>query len=524
MSLEASGLRCLIRHSAQASSRKRAACAESSCQYRNHVRLHFSPKRSVLVTTDAHASNCVFCHHNRAFEIPAAVFEALKRGKLTIFAGAGVSTEVSSAFPTTLYSELRAQAGLDEDADLTFPAVMSAFEEKFTRRALISEVVERFEYAESFPFIHRAATRFPRELATIGHIQTVITTNWDTSFEDFCHARPFVVDEDYAYYDLPGRKVFKIHGSVRSVSTLIATEEDYARREEEFRTSALGSTLKHLLATTVVVFVGYSLTDPDFQSVYRGLLAGLGRSRPPAFLVSPFPSPEASNFGLQVIDTDGTFFLHTLKQALVDADQLFPDEALDRLAVLRSRAMAARGQIEAMNWRKNPALFFSLAYLDGIVDCAERNLAKASSGLTSIKDHMAHTSRSYDRLLEVAVESERWWDAAYVNGYRLALLAMFGEDSYVNRVEMFEAFDGSPYPGIPDFEDEDDVEDDSVAPDLDESEILRRFKESTTTARDSIYEQFRKLTEHFGAPGVPRHTPFIDELMEVWEQRGGHVH
>lgn len=67
------------------------------------------------------------------------------------------------------------------------------------------EVVERFEYAESFPFIHRATTRFPRELATIGHIQTVITTNWDTSFEDFCHARPFVVDEDYAYYDLPGR-------------------------------------------------------------------------------------------------------------------------------------------------------------------------------------------------------------------------------------------------------------------------------------------------------------------------------
>ena len=208
---------------------------------------------------DTHTSNCVFCQHNRAFDTPSAVLDALKRGTLTIFAGAGVSTEVYSAFPTTLYSELRVQAGLEEDADLTFPAVMSAFEAKFTRRALISEIVERFEYAESFPFIHRAATRFPRELATIGHIQTVVTTNWDTSFEDFCSARPFVVDEDYAYYDLPGRKVFKIHGSVRNVSTLIATNEDYARREEEFRTSALGSTLKHLLATTVVVFVGYSL-------------------------------------------------------------------------------------------------------------------------------------------------------------------------------------------------------------------------------------------------------------------------
>ena len=69
---------------------------------------------------------------------------------------------------------------------------------------------------------------------------------------------------------------------MRNVSTLIATDEDYERREEDFRTSALGSTLKHLLETTVVVFVGYSLTDPDFQSVYPGLLAGLGRSRPPS--------------------------------------------------------------------------------------------------------------------------------------------------------------------------------------------------------------------------------------------------
>lgn len=482
-----------------------------------------SPKAS-----STHAPDCAFCKHNRPFEVPQAVTNALKRGKLTIFAGAGVSTEVASAFPTTLYGELRSKAGMEEGANLTFPAVMSAFESQFDRRALISEIVERFEYAESFPFIYRAATRFQRELATIGHIQTIITTNWDTAFEDHCRARPFVVDEDYAYYDLPGRKVFKIHGSVRNVSTLIATEEDYARREEEFRSSALGSSLKHLLATEVVVFVGYSLTDPDFQSIYRGLLSGLGRSRPPAYLVSPFPSPEAEKFGLKVIDTDGTFFLHTLKNALVESDDLFPDETLSRLAALHARAVIARNQIEATEWRREPALFFSLAYIDGVIDAAERNLAGADSGETMVKDHAAHVARSYDRLLDVAIKSERWWDAAYVNGYRTPLYAMFMSEAQADRIEMFEAFDGSAYPGVAEF-DAADNEDDADAPDqpsdaLDSAEIVRRFEASPTTARDSIREQFARLTDWFEPTGVPRHTPFLDELMDELERRSPRPH
>lgn len=462
---------------------------------------------------DEHHAGCTFCRHNRAFDIPPAILNALKRGKLTVFAGAGVSTEVSTAFPTTLYGELREQTDLRDEDDASFPAVMSAFEEKFTRRSLISEIVERFEYADRFPFIYRAATRFQRELSTIGHIQTIITTNWDTSFEDLCGARPFVIDEDYAYYDLPGRKVFKIHGSVRNVSTLIATNEDYERREEEFRTSAIGSTLKHLLATEVVVFVGYSLTDPDFQSVYRGLLAGLGRSRPPAFLVSPFPSPEASKFGLRVLNTDGTFFLHTLKRALVDADQLFPETTLDRMSALTSRAYSARRQIEAMNWRGNAALFFSLAYTDGLVDAAEGSLARAHSGETLIKDHIAHTIRSYDKLLDIAVATERWWDAAYVNGYRMALYSMFMSDEDFADIPLVETFDDPPYPGVPEKEVEDDSKASTPSNALEQVEIIRRFEASPTTARASILDQFARLSESLGGEGVPRHTPFIDELM-----------
>lgn len=347
----------------------------------------------------------------------------------------------------------------------------------------------------------------------------------------------FVVDEDYAYYDLPGRRVFKIHGSTRSVSTLIATEQDYKRRERDFRSSAMGSSLKHFLATEVVVFVGYSLADPDFQSIYRGLLSGLGRSRPPAFLVSPFPSPDAAKFGLEVIQTDGTFFMHTLKNALVEADELFADSVLDDVATLHARALHARRIIEVADWRSNPALFFSLSYLDGVVDAVERNLVKASSGESLIKDHVAHIIRSYDRLLDVAVEAERWWDAAYVDGYRIALYAFFMNEDQISEIEMFQAFDRESYPGIAASQDDDEEADAGVIDerashlaaertppaDVDPHEVVRRFDESQTTARESIWEQFRELSKHFGSPGVPRHSPFLDELMAERDARG-HAH
>lgn len=469
-----------------------------------------------------HSPDCAFCEHNLQFELPEAVVRAAKRGGLTIFAGAGVSTESKLVYPTTLYEELQDALEWDPEDDPSFPQVMSAYEERFGRRQLIAEITERLEYVESFPFITAAASRFHRELSTISHINKIITTNWDTAFEDYCQARPFVVDEDYAYYDLPGRKVFKIHGSIRNVSSLIATEEDYARREQEFQTSAMGSSLKHFLATEVVVFIGFSLNDPDFQNVYRGLLKGLARSRPPAYLVTPFTTERADQFGLKIIKTDGTHFLHTLKARLVEDDLLFPDSVLGRVQALCYQAHLARQVIERSEWRTNAALYYSLAYLDGIDDATGRSLSRAASGEIMEKNHLAHVIRTYDRLLVKAIELERWWDAAYVDGYRIALYSFFMEDKDLRKIELFQAFDSSDYPGVEDKGDEDD-EDVEISegepsrslPALpDPQVVLGKFKASETTALASIEKDFQNVISTMLTTGVPRHTPFLDGLID----------
>lgn len=473
---------------------------------------------------DLQGQICAFCGNNAEFELPEAIVRAAKRGSLTVFAGAGVSTESKMVYPTTLYEELKDTLEWDPDDDPSFPQVMSAYENRLGRRQLITEIMERLEYVESFPFMTAAASRFHRELATISHVNKIITTNWDTAFEDYCQARPFVVDEDYAYYDLPGRRVFKIHGSIRNVSSLIATEEDYARREQEFQTSAMGSSLKHFLATEVVVFIGFSLNDPDFQNVYRGLLKGLARSRPPAYIVTPFPAERAEEFGLKVIETDGTHFVHVLKERLVVDDLLFPDSVLARVHALQFRAKEARQIIETSDWRANAPLYYSLAYLDGIDDAAGRSLARAASGEVMEKNHLAHIVRTYDRLLQKAIDLERWWDAAYVDGYRITLYSFFMEDRDIRSIELFQAFDSSDYPGVDDADgDGSDGDPSKTAEELssrelpplpDPSEIIRKFDESESSAIPSIRREFAKAINLLGKHGIPRHTPFLDGLVE----------
>lgn len=451
---------------------------------------------------------------------------AAKSGSLVIFAGAGISTESSTVFPTSLYDNFKSDADLVGEA--TFPKVMSAFEDKFGRRELVARIAERLDYVESFPSIRTLATRFHTELSTIGSLSTIITTNWDTAFERYCSARPLVVDDDYAYYDLPGRKVFKIHGSMSNISTLVATENDYAEREASFATSAMGSSLKHILATQTVVFIGFSLSDPDFQSVYRALLTGLGKSRPVAYIVTPFESPAAGEFQLRPLTTDGTYFIRKLKERLVDDDVQLPDEVIDRAGDIEYAARATQQKVADLDWQDSPPLLFTLSYLDGISDCTSRARLLARSGEYTNAHHLTHLAHSYNKLWQTAIERERWWDAAYIRGYLDAIVSFFAEDEETADLELMEPFDMDGYPGIPSLEpqpgqekareatperDTRDLET-TLLDSFDEATLRARFEESPFTGKESVRREHHKIVNSLPPGMIPNHTPFLDGVLE----------
>jgi SIR2-like domain len=501
---------------------------------------------------------CPLCASNHSFRMPPAIVEAAVKGRLVVFAGAGISTESSSVYPDSFYDEMKSWLSSTPEDD-SFPAVMSAVEAEIGRVRLVEEAIGRIKYVTTFPFLAQMATRFHQELATIPQISEVITTNWDPFFEDVCGMIPIVVDGDYSFYNLPGRKVYKIHGSISIVSTMIATLADYQRREKELRESVIGGTLRHLLGTKIVIFIGYSLKDDDFRNVYEPLMGGMGQLRPVAYVVSPFDAPEAEELGLRHIKTDGAYFMRELRKKLVSDGHNLPDNAIEKVFKLRTAARKCHELTEQMNWREHPELVFSLAYQDGLLDAFGRIISQYHTGEYSNIGHLLHIIRGYSRLLATAVARKRYWDAAYIDGFCDALHLPLYNDDEMRDFLLYEMFNEDDFPTTvedesdveendkedavdttnDDDDDDDEEEEDSIADDdvrreasenpdagadnsdedsprpqalaifLDEEELLEALGNVDDCLPDMVAEG-RRIVETLGRDeGIPHHTPFL---------------
>lgn len=182
--------------------------------------------------------------------------------------------------------------------------------------------------------------------------------------------------QDFVFWDLPGRKVFKIHGSVDSFSSIVATSEDYDTSYSQLSNGLVGSNLKMLLATKVVVFVGYSLRDQDFLSVYKLLKEEMKDMLPTAYAVMPSGDSDGTlrSLGITTIATDGTFFLKTLKRHLVAEKLMISDAIFDRIffevfQLRRAHALLHKN----FSYKKNLSYFIArfnwMAWLMRLAEC-----------------------------------------------------------------------------------------------------------------------------------------------------------
>jgi hypothetical protein len=361
--------------------------------------------------------------------MPSSVVEACLKHDLVIFAGAGISTESNYVLPWTVYSEVAAAVGASPGT--SFPAVMTAFEDAHGRPDLLQLIKKRFDYIDAFRGLRYGATRFHQELGTLFYADTIVTTNWDTYFERVCGATPIVTPADYAFWSLSGRKVFKIHGSMNNVGSIIATEADYEACYESLREGVIGSTLKHILATKTIVFVGYSFKDDDFARIYaliRGELGAMLRRPVIVTLDEDFDDPRFS--GAAVITTDGAFFMQKLKRAVRERSEcLLPDEQFDDieelLADVRDEHLTLTDEIPM---KKYPMIIYSLSYQDGLLDSLDRILTMRDSGTYSHRCDVNAQIRQYVAMQKAAVRRRRYWDAAYIEGYINGMIFLLADE------------------------------------------------------------------------------------------------
>ncbi|HEY6251651.1 MAG TPA: SIR2 family protein [Candidatus Angelobacter sp.] len=130
--------------------------------------------------------------------------------------------------------------------------------------------------------VHQAFVQLP--------FKQVITTNFDflleRAYAESGKSCLPVVDEDLLPFgNADGEtRLMKMHGDLHHPSLLVVTEEDYDGFQNQ--RIPMCQEITHLLKHNAVLFVGYSIDDPDFRQIWQVVKAQLKQLRRPAYVLT----------------------------------------------------------------------------------------------------------------------------------------------------------------------------------------------------------------------------------------------
>ncbi len=371
---------------------------------------------------------CEICRDQLPFDMPAELIESITKGDIVLFAGAGISTESSQIFKETLYEDILYDLKLDKKSEISFPDLMSKFCADTTngRQKLLEKIKYRFDYCHQFKELYRGASRFHREIAPLFMIKNIITTNWDDYFERECNAIPIVTAEDFAFYNINQRKVFKIHGSISNYGSIVATTEDYKKCYKRLNTGLIGANLKTLLATKTIVFVGYSFRDFDFLKILEYLKKEMGNILPHIYIITLDDKANNRIQGIKstIIKTDGIYFFSVLRKHLENKKNIFSEDSIDSLYYVEDLRHTAHKLVsDHLIKVKSSSLIYCLFYQDGVqhaIDCLK---FKSKSGETYDPYYLFNQVETHkSEIRKNLSKSRNYADLAYVDGYIQGLM------------------------------------------------------------------------------------------------------
>ena len=210
-------------------------------------------------------------------EIPYPLLSDIFEGRCLPFVGAGFSKNADLAPGLVMpdWNQLATELArhLPLDGRETPQGVAQRYERYFGRVQLIEAIRRSLHTDSARPGrAHRAFAKLP--------FDTIYTTNFDLLLEDAYQQekRPFrsLVGE----HQLPfhagktASSVVKMHGDLRHEENIVVTKKDY----DEFMTKypVVATHLSAMLITRTPLYIGYSLSDPDFLHIQEVVRSRLG--------------------------------------------------------------------------------------------------------------------------------------------------------------------------------------------------------------------------------------------------------
>ncbi|SFT97611.1 SIR2 family protein [Paraburkholderia aspalathi] len=141
--------------------------------------------------------------------------------------------------------------------------------------------VEICDYLKSVGLADLSQSKYGDEIAALSRLNVdgIITTNWDTFLQSLFPDYRVYVGQDELLFSNPQSigEIYKIHGCVNTPRSLVLTSHDYQDFNE--RNAYLAAKLITIFVEHPVIFMGYSLNDPNIISLLRAICACIGQDK-----------------------------------------------------------------------------------------------------------------------------------------------------------------------------------------------------------------------------------------------------
>jgi hypothetical protein len=217
------------------------------------------------------------------------LFELVRKEEVILWAGAGMS--IYAGYPSgnelsrILYNDLNEE--IREEIDPTLPlmdmAEMYIRSKRGSRNELNQLLTKTFR-------VKPKATKFHVDLASIPHIKTIITTNYDNLFENAFgeNGHSIFKPNQVANFGKNAVEIFKAHGDLVDPESLIISRSDYGRFfKDDLKYNLFWNAIRERLARNAVLFIGYSLEDMNVSTIFDKVAEELKQNRKQVFLVAP---------------------------------------------------------------------------------------------------------------------------------------------------------------------------------------------------------------------------------------------
>jgi hypothetical protein len=275
------------------------------------------------------------------------LFRAIKRGEALLWVGSGFS--LYAGYPSGWGLVQILHDGLTPSQKLLLNPndPLPRYAEQYItlhdgrRNELTRELMRVFTAPAKSLATHELLTK-------VSFIDEIVTTNYDTLFEQaYGHRLHKVTQGKNIPFGEPNKvTLYKVHGDFQDPDSLVIAEKDFTnffRKQDEM----LWTGLKALMAKRHLVFVGYSLEDPNVKELFEWINTSLGGQMREAFFIAPdqneLTQKRLSQNKLTYIDSTGEQFveelvaelkenvLPDLKKGLVSQDKT--SQFLDRLGM-----------------------------------------------------------------------------------------------------------------------------------------------------------------------------------------------